>query len=385
LHTGIRLLPALLLLAGCLPAVRPAPASSAPPLRPLWRLNLADHGFFAEYDPEEATGPVALADGLTVAVAAADGIVRCVAVRDGRVTWRFDAGGAPQGRLAQAGRLLYVASDAGALVALESTTGKEAWRARMPGAVAAGPVVHEGRLLVITDEERLRALDAETGKWLWDYTRDRPDRFVLYGAAEPLIHDGRVFAGFADGTLVSLVLEDGSLVWKQDLVTTGSREFTDVDTRPVVHGGRVFAASSSGGLHALELETGTPVWRVPVRGARSPALDGDALLVPTSDGLLLRIGVRDGRIRYRVRLADEGGVGELRRLARWWTVASPQSGLIVLNPASGLPVQRLDSGYGVSAAPASTAGVTVVLSNGGYLYGYRLATTAPRDTERGGH
>ena len=161
-------------------------------------------------------------------------------------------------------------------------------------------------------------------------------------------------------------------VWSRDLVE-GRREFTDVDTRPLVHNGRVFAGSASGGLFGLDLETGTPLWRAEVRGSGSPGLDGDDLLVPTSDGLLVRVSCKDGRIRYRVRLAQDGGIQALWRLGRWWTVSAPERGLLVVDPATGYPSQRIDPGAGVSAAPVSVGGVVVVLSDGGYLYGYRIA------------
>jgi len=369
------LLLAPLLLAACAPGVGPrrGGAPPAPPLRPVWRVNLADSAFFPLYRPEEGTGPVVLPDGMSVAVGARDGLVRRVAVRDGSVGWTYDAGGPLQGRLTAAEGRLYLASDAGAVCALDVVTGREVWRQRTPGAVAAGPVVHEGRLFYVTDEERLRALDATTGKWLWDYSRDRPDRYVLHGAAEPVVAGGRLLAGFADGTLVALVVDDGSLVWSADLAQ-GAEQFTDVDGGPVVVGDRVFAASSAGGLHALELTDGTPVWRTPVEGARSPGVDGDSLLVPTSEGVLLRVDAATGRVRYRVRLTEEGRLGRPSPVGRWWAVPAPAAGLLLVDPLTGHPFQRIDPGDGVDSAPAVAGGLVVVLSNGGWLYGYRLAS-----------
>ena len=97
----------LLLVVGSAPRVGPRrPGPTAPPLRPTWRVNLADHAFLPRYRPEESTGPVALPDGISVAVGASDGLVRRVSARDGRLGWTFDAGGALQGRLAVADGLL---------------------------------------------------------------------------------------------------------------------------------------------------------------------------------------------------------------------------------------------------------------------------------------
>ena len=346
-------------------------AAAPPPLRPIWRTNLADNEFFLRYNPLEMAGPADSGDGLSVVVGASDGRIRRVSLRDGTPLWSKDIGGGPQGRVTVTDNRVFLASDSGHVIALDATSGEEIWRERAGGAVVAGPVVASGRLLFVTDEDNLRVLHPATGKWAWDYSRDTPDGFVLYGASEPVVHAGRVLMGYADGSLVSLSLADGSLIWRQDL-SSGQDEFTDVDATPVVDGDRVFAASYSGGLHCLSLEDGEIRWQTELRGGRTPVLDGDNLLVPTANGQLLSVEASTGKVIYRRRLAEEGALGRMVKLGRWWATSSRTLGLLVVDGASGRVVQRFDGGSGVSAPPAVIGGTVILLSNGGWLYGFRL-------------
>ncbi len=348
-------------------------AGAPPPLRPAWRKNLADNEFFLRYGPLEPAGPADAGDKLSVIVGASDGILRRVSLRDGGQVWSKDLGGGPRGRVTVVGDRVYLASDDGHVFALAASNGREIWRERAGGAVVAGPVVVQGLLLFVTDEDNLRVLHADTGKWAWDYSRDTPDGFILYGASEPVVHAGRVLMGYADGSLVSLLLADGSLVWRQDL-TAGKTEFTDVDGRPVVdaEGGQVFAASYSGGVHCLGLEDGEIRWRTDVRGSGSPVLDEGRLLVPTAEGRLVALDAASGRVHYRSKLAESGALGPLVRVGGLWATASRTLGLLVVDGATGRVVQRFDGGSGVSAQPAVIGTTLVLLSNGGWLYGFRV-------------
>lgn len=348
-------------------------AAPPPPLRAAWRANLADNEFMLRYGPLEPAGPADAGDRLSVVVGASDGILRRISLRDGSEVWKADVGGGPQGSISVVGDRVYMASDDGYVVALDATNGSEVWRERAGGAVVAGPTVVQGRLLFVTDEDNLRVLHADTGKWAWDYGRDTPKGFILYGASEPVVHAGRVLMGYADGSLVSLLLSDGSLVWRQDL-TSGNTEFTDVDGRAVVEAraGRVFAASYSGGVHCLGLEDGEIRWRADVRGGGGMVRSGGDLLVPTAEGRLVSLDAQTGRVRYSTKLAEEGALGPLVRVGRLWATASRTLGLLVVDPATGRIVQRFDGGSGVSAPPAVVAGTLVLLSNGGWLYGFRV-------------
>ena len=345
-------------------------APRVPYLSPAWRLNLADTGFLLRYRPTESTAPVPRPDGLGVIVGTSDGAIRSVAVRDGAIGWTTRVGAGVQGRIQVDGDRVFAASDDGFVVALDLMSGAEVWRYRAGGALAAGPVVAQGRVLFVTDAERIRVLDADDGRWLWDYGRDPPDRFVLAGASTPKVVGDRVIVGFADGTLTSLALEDGAVVWGRDL-TAGEREFTDVDSDPCVIGDRVFTASWSGGLYAIDLDTGEVVWRNPLRAVGNPAPDGDRIWVPASDGALYAVAVEDGRTLLARRITEEGTIGKPIRVGSWWAVATTDRGVLLFDPDDGSIVQRLDGGDGVSVAPTMVGRTVVVLSNGGYLYGYR--------------
>jgi outer membrane protein assembly factor BamB len=350
-----------------------APSEGPPPLRPGWRVNLAARDFFLPWEPEERSAPAALASGHSVIVGTSDGTVRRISMRDGSTSWSFRADGAVHGDVSTAAGRVYVGADDGHLHCLDATSGESLWKRRVGGTVQAAPTLHEGRVLVRGEDEKIRALDAVTGKWLWEYGRDLPDGFTLLGAPTPVVAGGRVLVGFADGTLVSLLIEDGSLVWSADL-SNGATEFTDVDATPLVLDDKVFASSFSGGVHALRLEDGERVWHLPHRSVLAPVHDQGSILLPTAEGELLSVDAQDGRTLYRRRLAAAGSLGQPVPLGRWWVVPSTRRGLLVIDPASGVVIQRVDAGTGVTATPAIVGGSVVVLSNGGYLYAFEVVS-----------
>lgn len=106
------------------------------------------------------------------------------------------------------------------------------WR-KPAGAGYAGPAVADGRVFLMEREgrptedtskgmlgvERLRALDAATGATLWQKEWDEP-YLIDYATgprATPTVHEGLVYALGAEGRLVCVRADDGSLVWEREL------------------------------------------------------------------------------------------------------------------------------------------------------------------------
>lgn len=380
--------PAVLLalaLGGCAQAQAGFPAVARPASAPasesvfsvLW-WEKADGGEGLAYRPLEPASPEADPINGTVFSATSDGKVRAFG-RGRELLWEFDAKGPFTAGPTLAEDRLYLSTSEGKMVALDVATGAPIWQYATGEELMTRPVVEDGLVLAMSVSDALFAVDQETGTWKWQYRRDPPVRFTVRGAARPLVVDGRVFAGFADGFAVALEARDGSVVWAKPL-TTGA-EFLDLDADPVADDwGRVCFASYSGGIACLDAGLGTTVWTQRRPGVTSLALDrGANRLYAGGTGFVSCFAVDSGQARWNLELGRDRFVSGLALDFGWLMVSTGPGPLLFLDPRSGRFRKAFDPGHGVSAAPQSLpGGEAVILSNRGVLYGVALAGTGRR-------
>jgi outer membrane protein assembly factor BamB len=165
-----------------------------------------------------------------------------IAIAGSRVAWRAVMPGPGVGRPAVAGDTVYAAYAAvsgrpGGIVAAARADGRSLWRAPLDDGPVTGPSV--GSVLVVPDESgALRALDRETGDRLWD----APVEGALN--TRPLITQGSVFVGNADGRVHRFDPDDGGEAWSVDLGATVSAD-------PVLLGDLLVVGLSDGSLVGL--------------------------------------------------------------------------------------------------------------------------------------
>lgn len=324
-----------------------------------------------EYAPREMATPAY--DSVTGHVIALtrDGAIRAVRTQDkpGTVAWtlktanRFTAGA-----LAHEGTI-YVPGSDGILYALDARTGAEKWKYAANESLGTTPVLVDGMLLVASEADTLFAVNAETGKWAWQYRRDLPSGFTIQGAATPLAHNGIVYQGFADGTVVALDLRDGAVKWERALATGGT-QFLDVDTTPVLDDkGNLYVASYQSGLYALESETGDVVWNSVVGGLTS-LLGKGGVLFATGDGRMDAYLKDNGRLLWSLDLGERAGSAPV--LVHGMLLVPNQRALLFVDPVTGRSRLSWNPGEGITATPRVVDSKVYVLSNNGFLYALRV-------------
>lgn len=155
----------------------------------------------------------------------------------------------------------------------------EQWRKEI-GTGYSAPVALGDRIIVfhrIGDEEIVECLDSETGVSLWQFRH--PTAYTCRVAysdgpySTPALAGGRVYAVGAEGVLLCLALEDGSLLWQRNLhrdypVDAG---YYPVATSPVVEGDRLIlnlgSREAGAGIIALDKGTGATLWTATHFGA----------------------------------------------------------------------------------------------------------------------
>ncbi len=321
-----------------------------------------------EYAPREMATPAYDSRNERVVVLNRDGYVRSVAP-GGEVAWRFQAGNRFYAGATVHEGTVYVPGSDGLLYALDAKTGELKWKYQAGEALATSPVIAGDLVLVASQSDTLFAVRREAGELAWLYRRDPPTGFTIHRASAPAVRGTTAWVGFSDGTLVSLDLTDGTLLWEKSLAPSGG-QFIDVDTTPVLdESGRLYAASYSGGVYALEAETGDVLWNSVAQGITALLVRGDVVIAAGDDRLDAYLG-DSGRLLWSKKLQERAGFEPV--LVKGMLLVPAQRSLMFVDPRTGQARLAWDPGAGVSATPRVADSKVYVLSNNGYLYALRL-------------
>ena len=344
-----------------------------PVMRLRWKLVTSDRA--KDTKPQEFASVVTAGD--QVFTGSAGGRFFSIHADDGRVRWVQELG-AVSARPALAGPYLFVGTDDGEMVALEHQTGKVAWRYETRGPILEAPVViDDGRtstpgqdldaVVVFSNEaDQVYALDAETGKLRWQYRGETPEEYTLRGHAGVALAEGLVFTGFANGTMVALRQNTGSVAWLSSLSGEAER-FVDADGTPAIHGSTVYITSSSGGAYALDRTTGLVRWRLPIEGAGGLAVERGRVYVAAANRGMHAVDSA-GHTVWRQGTWGGGEPATPLISGSYVIYSLSEDGMFIADKRTGELYQYFDPGDGVSA-PATVDGDRLyVLSNRAILY-----------------
>jgi outer membrane protein assembly factor BamB len=196
----------------------------------------------------------------------------------------------------------------GEVVALD-TSGKPVWKSQVAGEVIAPPAQSRDVVVVRTSDGRIFGLSAADGKRQWVFQRPSPS-LLLRTEAGVLAQGRDVVAGYPNGKLVALDIEDGKLTWEVTVSTPrGSTELeriADVAGLPVVDGNMVCAGAFQGKLSCFDIQTRAVLWSRDISGSRALVTDPRDLFVIDDSGRVHALDKKSGasvwtqdKLRYR--------------------------------------------------------------------------------------
>jgi len=192
--------------------------------------------------------------------------------------------------------LLILGSGDGHVYALEGTTGALKWKFRTGNVVHASPAVAEGVVYVGSWDRNLYALDARTGAKLWAFqTGEDPELHNQEGiAGSAAVMEGTVFFGCRDGHFYAVDAATGTLRWRHD------NHKGWVIASPAVQGDLVcFPTSDGTRFKVLDKATGALRFERDnkVVSFSSPALVNGVAFFGSSDGILHAVDVKTGQLK----------------------------------------------------------------------------------------
>ncbi len=194
-----------------------------------------------------------------------DGDLVAVDATTGKQAWKRNLHAHLESSPMAVGGTLYLGTDKTNVVALRASDGKIRWQFNSPGAIKASPSFHHGRLYVADYEGAMFCLEAASGRPVW---RTNTTKVPPYGDggffSSPAIGFGRVYAARDDGTVFAFDEKSGKVAWSfptNDFVY-GSPALARVPGTPP----SVYIGSENGWFYALDAATGKQRWRYDVGG-----------------------------------------------------------------------------------------------------------------------
>lgn len=356
---ALLVLATLVVLAGCSGLGRSGPPE--PPALDNDRIALGWHFRFVR-EWQSGQGPErlrpALAGGVLYA-AYSNGDVVALDRNDGRVLWRAEYEPWQAGVTAYEGQL-YLVSKTGDLKILDASDGSLVQSSDLNLSTLAAPSVSDGRVALLGRDGSLRLWDTSSETWVWIYDSEQPG-LTLHGQAQPLIVGDQVIAGFANGRLAAFSLRNGDLLWAHRLSdprgSTDLQRLVDVDMQPLLVDGRLYAGGYEGRLVEVSAQSGDIGWQQQKSVTASMATDGRSLFVADQSGEIIAFdlsnkGERWRQQGYRGRPITGLGVTDDRLI-----VTDRRGYVHVLDTSDGETVGRLDfSGRDFFTVPPVTDG-----------------------------
>ena len=206
--------------------------------------------------------------------------------------------------------IVVVGTSDGEVLALGMDDGAERWRVRVPSEVLSVPRVEAGVVVVQTVDGTLTGLNVGNGERRWAFDRSMPP-LTLRGGSTPATGGGVAVAGFANGRLALVTVEQGRPVWEVAVAEPRGRSelerMVDLDADPVIVGNKVYAVSYQGQVAAVDIPSGQIDWRRDMSAYAGLGVDFSQLYVTDDKSEVWALSRRDGASLWKqdaLRLRD---------------------------------------------------------------------------------
>lgn len=194
----------------------------------------------------------AVADG-QVFLATEDGRTVALNSRTGQPMWEYHSGFPSNSVPAVAGDLVFFTLRPGFIIALDRQTGTSRWSKKIEDPVLASPVVADGKLYVGAADSNLYVLDAATGEELWRFAAND------WITSEVALEGGLVVTTSQSSLVQAISTKTG----RRRLVYDTGRG-RNIRGGPAVQGGVIYFGSNVGRVWAVDLHSRTRPWDRPV-------------------------------------------------------------------------------------------------------------------------
>jgi len=233
---------------------------------------------------------------------------------------------------------LYVLTQNGELLVLDSQSGQEIWRTRL-ASEALSPAQVRGDLVVVqTADGKLTAFAQNSGRQLWSFDSLIPS-LTLRGTAAPTITSTQTFAGFANGKLYAIDNTSGQTRWDTQVAQPQGRtdieRLVDIDGQARMAGGLLIVNSYQGQTQALDPFSGRSRWSQEISSFHSPLIAQNRVFVVDEASRIHALDLRSGSSLWKQDALFGRQLTEAVMLSGYLVVADYQGYLHLIDPETG--------------------------------------------------
>lgn len=311
-------------------------------------------------------------NGSQITLASGDGAVVAIDSASGREIWRGRAGEPLSAGVGSDGQIAAVVTRSNMLVVFNQ--GRETWRQKLGAQVYTAPLVAGARVFVLAGDRSVMAFDAATGRRLW--ARSRPGESLVLRQAGVLLPMGDTLVAGLSGRLVGFNPLTGSDRWEVPLATPRGvndvERLVDLVSGVSREGNVVCARAFQAAVGCVDAGRGMVLWTQPANG--SVGVSGNVQMVfgSEADGTVVAWNRSSGERRWSSdRLRYRGLTAPV--VAGRSVVVGDSAGLVhMLSVEDGSPLNRLSTdGSAIAVAPVLAAETLVVVTRNGGVFGFR--------------
>jgi outer membrane protein assembly factor BamB len=271
--------------------------------------------------------------------------------------------------------LLFAGTEDGEVVALYASNGNPAWVGEAKGGVMASPEGGKNIVVVPVSGDRLVGLSSTDGTHVWTLAESTP-RLLLKGRGRPLVVADVVFAGFDNGKLMLIRLDNGQRLWEirvGDVIGKSEIErLSDIDARPLLINETVYAAAYQSRIVAIDARNVRILWESDISTNKDMDAGEKYLYVVGEDDIVYAIDRNTGetiweqdKLAYR-KLSPPAIVGS------YVLVGDLEGYLHLLDTETGEIVGREKAGGAVISQPVTRGRSAWVQTVDGDVSAYQL-------------
>jgi len=236
------------------------------------------------------------------------------------------------------------------------------------GASIDSPIfLHQGRIFVQLRNHQIMSVDAETGKILWGFKKSVSNLTTLQRTSMPIVYKNKVLAGFADGTIGALSLEEGVLLY--EVKVNSGNKFLDIDSELVIQDQTLIVTSVTSGITFVNSENGNIIKKTEWVSLTKASKIDDKFLFGLNSGELLVLDKDYNEVKKIS--VSKSGITSIHSFKNHLIVSNLRGELIALDKQTFQLLDRFEFGHSYSSIVDSVdvnEGFLAVLSSRNRLF-----------------
>jgi outer membrane protein assembly factor BamB len=315
-------------------------------------------------------------NGDVIYAASAEGRVRAFERAKGKSLWKVDLDTSLSGGVGVYDDVVLLGSSEGFVLKLDAGSGELLWSTQLRGEVLAPPQANGKVVVAQTYDGKLQGLDFHTGEILWTYDSNVPV-LTIRGTSVPILRNGVVYAGFANGRVLAFDAQTGAIGWEVRVAISQGRSeierIVDVDGTMVLAGNELYAASYQGRVVAIDAASGRKLWQQDVSSFSGVSQGFGNIYVADEDGTLTAY-LRNGQgVRWTQAALGYRQLSRPTPVSSYVAVGDFEGYVHLLSQVDGEFAGRVKvDGDGVMADMLSDGNTLYVFGNSGKLAVYEI-------------